>query len=93
MSVVHWVPELEGEHRVRPHLLEAFAELGRGQSGCICGKQWEKILFFCEFGKTRLFYFLVRCLQTLSGGHHDKTVFAKKNHGIAGTSFPGVYKY
>ncbi len=53
MSVVHWVPELEGEDGVRPHLLEAFAELGRGQSGCICGKKWGKnnVLFAAILGR------------------------------------------
>ena len=56
MSVVHWVPELEGEDGVRPHLLEAFAELGRGQSEYI----WEtrkKIIFLRIWEDTIVLFF------------------------------------
>ncbi len=88
MSVVHWVPELEGEHRVRPHLLEAFAQLGRGQSGCICGKRGKILFCLLRFWEDTIVLFVGEMFaKNVGRGHHGKTVFAKKSHGIVGTVF------
>ncbi len=50
--------------------------------------------FFRIWEDTIVLFFGEMFAKNVGRGHHGKTVFVnKKDQGIAGTSFPGAYKY